>query len=154
MILNRLGSFIYNKFPPILSSKNQSLQTTSFDRHTKKMKLAIVSAVNLVLVAAHGGSHVDCGYQGITKEACEVTGQCAHNSGLKDEPTCYYKFAVRGASCQISCERLGGVWDPKGAMDNHKDWQIHYACYYPNTARLPAVGGRQSGKHPGTSSYE
>merc|ERR1719213_47163 len=115
------------------------------------MKLVIASAASLALVAANPGSHADCGYPGIGKEECEATGQCAWNYGLDGEPVCFYKMAVPHASCKFSCEELGGKWDPEGAKDQGKDWQNHFACYYPNTALLPTVsGGNEHGKHDGT----
>ena len=132
------------------------------------MKLAIATIANLGLVfgselkrgdvvvntgyLSHPGSHADCGYVGITKEACEKDGLCAYGVGLADEPLCYYKFSVPRANSKNTCKDNGGVWDEKAAKGSR--WLNHYACYYPNTARLPTVTGRQSGKHPGTSSYE
>ena len=143
------------------------------------MKLAIATIANLGLVfgselkrgdvvvntgyLSHPGSHADCGYVGITKEACEKDGLCAYGVGLADEPLCYYKFSVPGVSStdtRKTCEDKGGVWDEKAAKRVRfqfvPTFMNNYACYYPNTARLPGLNGRESNVngHPGTRSYE
>ena len=123
-----------------------------------KFILASVACLgSLALVASHGGSHVDCGFPGISRDACEATGQCAYNSGLLDEPSCHYKFAVIGGNCKTSCEAKGGVWDPNAQKGRYSEanWKLHYSCYYPNTARLPLVNGLpHSSTHSGTSGYK
>jgi len=113
------------------------------------MKIAIASAASLAMVAAHGGSHIDCGYPGMSQDECVASGQCAWAAGLPNEPVCFHKVAVPGAGCENSCKANGGVWDPAGAKSDEKMWQKHYACYYPNTAPLPPNTNEAAG-HPGT----
>ena len=121
-----------------------------------KFILASVACLgSLALVASHGGSHVDCGFPGISRDACEATGQCAYNSGLLDEPSCHYKFACAGGAGETACKAAGCVWDPEGAKHlNNADWQKNYRCYHPNTKLLPPNERGTPAWNAGTKSYK